>query len=215
MKIKIQGAWEHNLKNIDVNIKDGVTAVTGVSGSGKTSLIFDTLYKEARRRFLEAFSVNKDEIKLNPAKVRSITGIGPTIALGQNLLNRNPNSIVASAMGFIPLFKLLYARFGDRKCHICGAHLSVLKEDEIIARIYGMIKKEPLKISALLVKNVKGSHQTLLELLEKEFGAEAVLVDGIALKEKLNPNEPHTIQIQIDQVDIRSSINSRNCSNHL
>jgi len=207
MKIKIQGAWEHNLKNIDVSIKDGVTAVTGVSGSGKTSLIFDTLYKEARRRFLEAFSVNKDEIKLNPAKVRSITGIGPTIALGQNLLNRNPNSIVASAIGFIPLFKLLYARFGDRKCHICGAHLSVLKEDEIIARIYGMIKKEPLKISALLVKNVKGSHQTLLELLEKEFGAEAVLVDGIALKEKLNPNEPHTIQIQIDQVDITSSIN--------
>ena len=89
MKIQIRGAREHNLKDVDVDINDGLTVVTGVSGSGKTSLIFDTLYKEARRRFLEAFSVSKEELHLNSAKVRSITGLGPTIALGQNLLNRN------------------------------------------------------------------------------------------------------------------------------
>ena len=73
--------------------------------------------------------------------MRSISGLGPTIALGKNLLNRNPNSIVASATGLLPLFKLLYARFGDRKCHVCGAYLSVLKEDEIVSKINSLIKK--------------------------------------------------------------------------
>ncbi len=207
MEIKIRGAREHNLKAVDVNIRDGLTVVTGVSGSGKTSLIFDILYKEARRRFLEVFSVNKDQINLNPAKVDSISGLGPTIALGQNLLNRNPNSIVASATGLLPLLKLLYARFGDRKCHVCGAYLSVLKEDEIVAKIYGLIKTESLKISALLVKNVKGSHQTLLELLKKEFSVEALKVDGNPLTDRLDPNEPHDIQIKIGQADSSSSIN--------
>ena len=207
MEIKIRGAREHNLKDVDVDIRDGLTVVTGVSGSGKTSLIFDTLYNEARRRFLEAFSVNKDELKLNPAKVRSISGLGPTIALGQNLLNRNPNSIVASATGLIPLFKLLYARYGDRKCHVCDTQLSVLKEDEIASQINGLIKKDSLKISAVLTKNVKGSHQTLLEYLKKEFGAEALRVDGNPLKDRLNPYEPHDIQIIIGQVDSSSSVN--------
>ena len=207
MEIRIRGAREHNLKDVDVDIRDGLTVVTGVSGSGKTSLIFDTLYKEARRRFLEAFSVNKDEVKLNPAKVRSISGLGPTIALGQNLLNRNPNSIVASATGILPLLKLLYARFGDRKCHVCGAYLSVLKEDEIVAKINSLIKTEPLKISALLTKNVKGSHQTLLEHLKKEFGVEALIVDGNPIKDRLNPYEPHDIQIIISQLNSSSSVN--------
>ncbi|MFW9998566.1 MAG: hypothetical protein ACFE9Q_01515 [Candidatus Hodarchaeota archaeon] len=207
MEIKIRGAEEHNLKNVDVDIKDGLTVITGVSGSGKTSLIFDILYKEARRRFLEAFSVSKDEIKLSPAKVRSITGLGPTIALGQNVLNRNPNSILASAIGLIPLLKILYARFGDRKCHVCGSNLSVLKEDEIIAKVDGLRKRESLIISALLVRKIKGSHQTLIELLKKEFGFEAVLVDGKPVRTELNPKESHDIQIQIGQVTASSNIN--------
>ena len=112
MEIRIRGAHENNLKDINVDIKDGLTAVTGVSGSGKTSLIFDMLYKEARRRFLEAFSVNKEEMNLNPAKVKSINGLGPMIALGQNVLNRNPNSTLASATGLIPLFKLYLPDLG-------------------------------------------------------------------------------------------------------
>ncbi|MFX1379673.1 MAG: hypothetical protein ACFFA4_11350, partial [Promethearchaeota archaeon] len=207
MEIKIRGAQEHNLKDIDVEIKDGLTVVTGVSGSGKTSLIFDILYKEARRRFLEAFSINKDEMKLTPAKVKSITGLGPTIALGQNILNRNPNSILASAIGLIPLLKILYARFGDRKCHICGNTLIILGEDEIVAKIDGLRNLESLKISALLVRKVKGSHQTLIALLKKEFGSEAVIVDGKPMKTKINPKDSHDIQIQIGQVTQTSSIN--------
>ncbi|MFX1236248.1 MAG: hypothetical protein ACFFAS_12180 [Promethearchaeota archaeon] len=206
MVIKIRGAQEHNLKKINVEIKKGLTVVTGVSGSGKTSLVFDTLYKEARRRFLEAFSINKDEMKLNPAKVDSISGLGPTIALGQNLLNRNPNSTLGSAAGFIPLFKILFARFGKRKCHACGAKLSVLNEDETIAQIDGLRNKETLQISAILVKNAKGSHRTLIELLQKEFGTESVLVDGNILEKALNPNEPHDIQVVIGLVSNKESL---------
>ena len=206
--IVVKGARENNLKNIDVDIKDGLTAVTGVSGSGKTSLIFDTLYKEARRRFLEAFSVNKEELNLSPAKVKSINGLGPMIALGQNVLNRNPNSTLASATGLIPLFKLLFARFGERKCHVCNSKISVLREDEIVAKIDSLRKNESLKIFALLVNKVKGSHQTLLKLLEKEFGPEVIFVDGNPLTTNLNPKEPHDIQIQIGQVSTSTDINT-------
>ena len=208
MKIQIRGAREHNLKDVDVDINDGLTVVTGVSGSGKTSLIFDTLYKEARRRFLEAFSVSKEELHLNSAKVRSITGLGPTIALGQNLLNRNPNSIVASATGIIPLLKILYSRYGERKCHVCGTELSVLKEDEIINRLESVGKIESVSISALLVKNVQGSHKTLLELLNKEFNLDSIIIDGEYWNGKdLNSNNRHDIQIILGQINTKTTIN--------
>ncbi|MBN1802191.1 MAG: ATP-binding cassette domain-containing protein [Candidatus Lokiarchaeota archaeon] len=206
MVIKIKGAREHNLKNINIDIEDGLTVVTGVSGSGKTSLIFDTLYKEAHRRFLEAFSVNKDEMKLNPAKVNSISGMGTTIALGQNLLNRNPNSTLASATGLIPLFKILFSRFGTRKCHKCGSLISVLKEEEIVSRIEDLKNDEKLQISAILMKKAKGSHRTLLALLEKEFGSEAVIIDSHPLVMDLDPNKAHDIQVIIGNIDNTTQI---------
>ncbi len=208
MEIKIRGASEHNLKNIDVDIYDGLTVVTGVSGSGKSSLIFDILYKEARRRFLEAFSVNKEEINIAPAKVRSITGIGPTIALGQNLLNRNPNSILASAMGLIPLLKLLYARYGKRRCHICGNNLYFMKEEQIISKIEGFARNSTLTISVLLVQNVKGSHMTLLESLIKEFGQNNIIVDGKEWDSNpLTWNKPHNIQITLNKINSNTPVN--------
>ena len=93
MQITIRGASEHNLQDIDVEFGDGLTVVTGVSGSGKTSLVFDTLYHEARRRFLEVFSLG-DGVRLAPAKAQFIAGLGPAVAVGQNLLNRNPASVL-------------------------------------------------------------------------------------------------------------------------
>jgi hypothetical protein len=105
MTIKIQGAHEHNLQGIDVKIGDGLTVVTGVSGSGKTSLVFDTLYHEARRRFLEVFSLGSLKQRLSPAQVEAITGLGPAVAVEQNVLNRNPNSSLASASGLHPFLR--------------------------------------------------------------------------------------------------------------
>lgn len=94
MAIRVSGAREHNLKNIDVEFPDGLSVVTGVSGSGKSSLVFDTLFHESRRRLLEAFGKPSSALHFQPARVDSIVGLGPAIAVGQNLLNRNPNSSV-------------------------------------------------------------------------------------------------------------------------
>ena len=103
MQIRVEGASEHNLKQIDVEFGDGLTVVTGVSGSGKTSLVFDTLYHEARRRFLEIFSLGSSGTRLSPARVDSLTGLGPAIAVGQNLLNRNPASTLAIGLRAAPV----------------------------------------------------------------------------------------------------------------
>ncbi|MDF1541283.1 MAG: hypothetical protein P1Q69_20465 [Candidatus Thorarchaeota archaeon] len=113
MEIKIRGARENNLKDVDIDIGDGLTVVTGISGSGKTSLVFNTMYHEARCRFLEVFNSGSSRVRMPPAHVRSVTGIGPTIAVGQNLLNRNPGSTLASASGLHPFLRLLFARNGS------------------------------------------------------------------------------------------------------
>ena len=104
MTIQVQGARQHNLQGIDVSFGDGLTVVTGVSGSGKTSLVFDTLYHEARRRYLEVFSQGSSALRLAPANVGDIAGLGPAIGVGQNLLNRNPLSTLATASRSAPLF---------------------------------------------------------------------------------------------------------------
>ncbi|MHA1933627.1 MAG: hypothetical protein ACW96X_13875 [Promethearchaeota archaeon] len=119
MKIQVKGARENNLNDIDVVINDGLTVVTGISGSGKSSLVFSCIYHEARRRFLDIFA-RQSSTRLAPAKVQEITGLGPTIAIEQNVLNRNPNSTLASASGLHPFLRLLYANFGERRCQNCG-----------------------------------------------------------------------------------------------
>jgi excinuclease ABC subunit A len=196
--IHIQGAGEHNLRDIDVEFGDGLTVVTGVSGSGKTSLVFDTLYHEARRRFLEVFSLGSTGQRLSPAKVQAITGLGPAIAVGQNLLNRNPNSTLATASGLHPFLRLLYARFGERHCPRCGAGLSILAEDEIVERLVTLAGRGPITILAPLLRGVRGSHRTLLELLAAEFGADALLVDGRPWDpHQLDPMLPHDVEVEV------------------
>jgi excinuclease ABC subunit A len=207
MKIKIRGASEHNLKSVDCDIGDGLTVVTGVSGSGKTSLIFDTMYHEARRRFLDVFNSGRSAPRLAPAHVRSLTGIGPTIAVGQNLLNRNPNSTLATASGLHPFLRLLYARFGTRHCHKCGNALLVFSEDEIVERIRSIARKGPAIVSAVLVREAKGSHRTLLKLLHSEFGQESILIDGKSIKKpNLNPKKSHDIEVIIGEFSTKANI---------
>lgn len=198
MKIRVRGARENNLKDIDVDIEDGLTVVTGISGSGKTSLVFDTMYHEARRRFLEVFNAGRSTVRLAPANVDSITGIGPTVAVGQNLLNRNPLSTLASASGIHPFLRLLFTRFGTRFCVQCGASLSKMTEDEIVERIEKLSKKEDITLTAPLMRGVAGSHSTILNLLSNEFGIESLIVDGKPWKRKgLAPLLEHDISIII------------------
>jgi excinuclease ABC subunit A len=216
MDIRIRGAREHNLKNVDIDFGNGLTVVTGVSGSGKTSLIFDTLYHEAHRRLLDVYLYGRGGQRLSPAQVEQITGLGPTIAVGQNLLNRNPNSILASASGLHPFLRLLYTNFGERRCLQCGEHISVLTEDEIIDRLTALSQREPLLLYVPILRDLPGSHRTLLSALEQEFGPERMLVDGSVWDARpLDPGTSHTVEIEIGQIeaddpvgDIRTLIQS-------
>ncbi len=207
MRITIQGANEHNLKDVDVEIGDGLTVVTGVSGSGKTSLVFDTLYHEARRRFLEVFSLGE---RLSPADVRTITGLGPAVAVGQNLLNRNPGSTLATASGLHPFLRLLYAHLGERACAQCGAPISVHADDEIIERLDSLAQDAPLTVVAPIVRQVFGSHRTLVSLLIESFGRDAVYLDGALASDTpgaaLNAAEAHDIALRVAELPAAAGV---------
>jgi excinuclease ABC subunit A len=184
-----------------VEIGEGLTVVTGVSGSGKTSLVFDTIYHEAHRRFLDIYTLGSSAMRLAPASVRVITGLGPAVAVGQNLLNRNPNSTLATAVGLHPFLRLLYANFGERRCPECGASLTVLTEDEMVERLASLARQSEVRVLAPIARSAPGSHRTLLEALAKEFGPEALIVDGRPWQpQPLDPAAPHDIAVQVAQL---------------
>ena len=194
MKLTIRGARENNLQNIDVEFKDGLTVVTGVSGSGKSSLIFDTLNQEAQRRFQEMFTLGASRKSIPPAVVDEISGLLPTVAIGQNLLNRNPNSTVASASGLHPLFRLLFTSFGDRHCPQCGTPVKIFDEDVLIDALHEIEK--PCQVQVPLVRKTLGSHATLLSLLKTVFGPKQIIIDGDdSINPSLIPDTPHTIEV--------------------
>jgi excinuclease ABC subunit A len=203
VRIQVEGAGEHNLRDIDVQFDEGLTAVTGVSGSGKTSLVFDTLYHEARRRFLEVFALGSTALRLAPARVRSISGLGPAVAVGQNRLNRNPNSTLASASGLHLFLRMLYAGFGERYCPHCGTSLTVYTEDEIVERLLSMAYHQELRLLAPLLRGVRGSHRTLLNLLAGQFGPEALWVDGqCGATRELDASEGHDVEVELARLGL-------------
>ncbi|MFX1404598.1 MAG: hypothetical protein ACFE9D_09040 [Promethearchaeota archaeon] len=206
MDIHVKGASEHNLKDIDVRFRDGLTVVTGVSGSGKTSLVFDTLYHEANRRFLEVFLYGRGGQRLAPANVETVTGLGPAIAVGQNLLNRNPGSTLATASGLHPFLRLLFTNYGVRYCLKCHEPLSVLTEDELVERLTALSKEEPYQLFAPLLQDIQGSHKILLATLRNEFEKGQIIIDGKEWQgNALSPKEPHSIDLHIGAIDAKSS----------
>ncbi|MBN2238407.1 MAG: ATP-binding cassette domain-containing protein [Dehalococcoidales bacterium] len=204
MDISIQGASEHNLKNVSTHIGDGLTVVTGVSGSGKTSLVFDTLYHEARRRLHDVISTGRPgnrPYELTPAKVESISGLGPAVLVGQNILNRNPGSTLASASGLHPFFRLLFTNYGTRHCRHCGTPLQVRTDDEIIEQLLAQAEKHPVEMYVPLVRNVSGSHRTLLQQLAGQFGKDNLRVDGQEWQHRvLDSLKPHDIEISLGDI---------------
>ncbi len=194
MKITVKGARENNLKNISIEIGGGLTVVTGISGSGKTSLVFDTIYHEAHRRFMEIYTLSSSRQLSPPARVDEILGLGPAIAIRQNTLNRNPLSTLATASGLHPFLRLLYARYGSRHCPACGYPISILSEDEIVEHL-SQLPVDQITLSVYLLRGVAGSHATLLALLHQSF-PDRLLVDGYRWDgQALAPTQPHDIQI--------------------
>ncbi len=201
MPIRIQGAREHNLQGVTAEFGDGLTVVTGVSGSGKTSLVFDTLYYEARRRFLDVYSIGSPAARQTPANVEAITGLGPAVAVGQNLLNRNPNSTLATASGLHPFLRLLYAHFGVRACPTCAEPVKRMSEDEIVERLASLASLQTIRLFVPLVQRGVGSHRTLLRYLVESFGTRTVWVDGSAWNDHhLAADQPHSIEILLAEL---------------
>lgn len=183
-----------------MTIPDGMTVITGISGSGKSSLVYDTLYKEATDRLFDVFSTHDRNTFSSNTKVESITGIKPVIGIKQNIKNRNPHSTLATASGIHVLLRILYARYGIQHCPNCGTSFKLYSKDSIVKGLEDLSKKSSLEVYVCLLNKVKGSHTTLLKKLHQDFSGFDFLIDGeVSLATRLQANEYHTISIKISE----------------
>lgn len=213
--IRIKGANEHNLKNIDINIpRDEFTVVTGLSGSGKSSLAFDTIYAEGQRRYMESLSSYARQFlgQMEKPQVESIEGLPPAISIDQKSTNKNPRSTVGTVTEIYDYMRLLYARAGVPHCPKCGREIKKQSVDEIVDKILEFEKKTKFQILAPVVRGKKGRHEKVLESAKKS-GYLRVRVDGnmyeLTEEIKLDKNIKHSIEIIIDRLSIREGIKKR------
>src|SRR5919109_1861839 len=205
MRLEIEGAAEHNLRDVDVAFGDGLTAVVGVSGSGKSSLVDDVVYHEARRRLLASLSLASPLSRMLPARVRRIRGLTPAVALGQDSVIRNPNSTVASATGIHPFLRVLYARFADHRCPDCGAETRTTSTEGQVATLRALsagADGESIEVLAPLVRGAEGSHGRLLGWLRDVVGPDDLEVDGGRWDGRsLDPARRHDISVKVATVE--------------
>ncbi len=214
-EIVIKGARVHNLKNIDVNIpRDKLVVMTGLSGSGKSSLAFDTIYADGQRRYVESLSSYARQFlgQMEKPDVDSIEGLSPAISIDQKTTSKNPRSTVGTVTEIYDYLRLLYARIGIPHCPVCGREISQQSIDEITDQILALPEGTKIQLLAPIVRGRKGQYLKELEQARKS-GYVRVRIDGIVydLSEeiKLDKNLKHTIEIVVDRLVIKEGILSR------
>ena len=213
--IKIRGASEHNLKCIDIDIpRDEFVVLTGLSGSGKSSLAFDTIYAEGQRRYMESLSSYARQFlgQMEKPNVESIEGLPPAISIDQKSTNRNPRSTVGTVTEIYDYFRLLYARVGIPHCPKCGRTITKQSIDQMVDAVMQLPERTKLQILAPVVRGRKGEHQKLFEKAKKS-GYVRVNVDGsqyeLSEEIKLDKNIKHNIDIVVDRLVVKEGIEKR------
>ena len=213
--IKVRGAAEHNLKNIDVDIpRDKLTVITGVSGSGKSTLAFDTIFAEGQRRYMESLSSYARQFlgQMDKPKVTSIEGLSPAISIDQKSTNRNPRSTVGTVTEIYDYLRLLFARIGKPHCPNCGHEVKKQTVDEVVDNIMKLKEGTKIQLLSFVVRGQKGRHEKVLESAKKS-GYVRCRIDGILydLSEdiKLDKNIKHNIEIIVDRLVIKEGIEHR------
>ncbi len=214
-KIVVHGAREHNLKDIDVTIpRDKLVVLTGLSGSGKSSLAFDTIYAEGQRRYVESLSSYARMFlgQMEKPDVDMIDGLSPAISIDQKTTSKNPRSTVGTVTEIYDYLRLLYARIGIPHCPICGREIKQQTIDQIVDRVLALPEKTRIQVLAPVVRGRKGEHQKEFEAARKS-GFVRARVDGLVydLNEKiqLEKNKKHNIEIIVDRLVIKADIRSR------
>ena len=214
-KIRIKGAREHNLKNINVDIpRDNLVVITGLSGSGKSSLAFDTIYAEGQRRYVESLSAYARQFlgQMEKPDVDYIEGLSPAISIDQKTTSKNPRSTVGTVTEIYDYLRLLYARIGIPHCHICGKEISRQTVDQIVDSVLGLEEGTKIQLLAPIVRGKKGEHYKLIDDVRKS-GYVRIRVDGkvLDINEKiiLDKNKKHNIEVVIDRIIIKQSARKR------
>ena len=207
--IYVKGAKEHNLKNIDVTIpREKLVVITGLSGSGKSSLAFDTIYAEGQRRYVESLSSYARQFlgQMEKPDVEYIEGLSPAISIDQKTTSRNPRSTVGTVTEIYDYLRLLYARVGIPHCPVC--HIEILPQsiDQIVDKVLAFEQGEKIHVLAPMIIGKKGQHQKMLEALIKE-GFVRARIDGnihdLTEEITLDKNTKHTIEVVVDRLVIK------------
>lgn len=213
--IRIRGANEHNLKNVDVDIpRDALVVFTGLSGSGKSSLAFDTIYAEGQRRYMESLSPYARQFlgQMEKPNVEKIEGLSPAISIDQKSTNRNPRSTVGTVTEIYDYFRLLYARIGIPHCPNCGKEIKKQSVDQMVDQIMALPEGTRLQLLAPVVRGRKGRHEKVLERAARS-GYVRVRIDGnlyeLAENIQLDKNIKHNIEIVVDRLIVKPGIERR------
>ncbi|MEG0614616.1 MAG: excinuclease ABC subunit UvrA, partial [Oscillospiraceae bacterium] len=214
-KIIIKGAREHNLKNIDLEIpRDSLVVMTGLSGSGKSSLAFDTIYADGQRRYVESLSSYARQFlgQMEKPDVDSIEGLSPAISIDQKTTSKNPRSTVGTVTEIYDYLRLLYARIGIPHCPVCGKEIRQQTIDQIVDQIMTIPEGTKIQILAPLIRGRKGEHTKELEHAKKS-GYVRVRVDGnvydLSEEIKMEKNKKHNIEVVVDRLIVKDGIKSR------